>query len=88
MLAAPAGDPDHDYAPALTALARRSAAILPVAAELRALGLPLDTLLPSYVHMHVNRMIRSAPRAHELVLYDLLRRHYDSQIARAKRRAG
>lgn len=29
-------------------------------------------------------MIRSAARLHELVLYDLLRRHYDGVIARAK----
>jgi hypothetical protein len=34
--------------------------------------------------MHVNRMIRSAQRAHELVLYDLLVRLYESQVARAK----
>ena len=35
--------------------------------------------------MHVNRMLRSAPRAHELVIYDLLARLYESQIARARR---
>ena len=34
--------------------------------------------------MHVNRLIRSAQRAHELVLYDLLTRLYESQVARAK----
>jgi class I lanthipeptide synthase len=34
--------------------------------------------------MHVNRLIRSAQRAHELVLYDLLVRLYESQAARAK----
>ena len=34
--------------------------------------------------MHVNRMIRSSQRAHELVLYDLLRRLYEGQAARSK----
>ena len=35
--------------------------------------------------MHVNRLIRSAQRAHELVLYDLLARLYESKLARAKK---
>jgi thiopeptide-type bacteriocin biosynthesis protein len=39
-------------------------------------------LADSYVHMHVNRMLRSSPRAHELVIYDFLFRIYDSQLAR------
>lgn len=33
--------------------------------------------------MHVNRLIRSSQRAHELVIYDLLDRLY---VARAARR--
>ena len=36
--------------------------------------------------MHVNRLIFSAQRAHEIVLYDLLVRLHESQAARAKPR--
>jgi hypothetical protein len=36
----------------------------------------------SCVHMHVNRLLRSAQRAQELVLYELLDRLYTSQAAR------
>jgi hypothetical protein len=35
--------------------------------------------------MHANRMARSAARAQELVLYDLLTRHYSSQAARQRK---
>ncbi len=40
----------------------------------------------SFVHMFVNRMVRSAPRAQELVLYDHLERTYGSWRARRKKR--
>jgi thiopeptide-type bacteriocin biosynthesis protein len=33
-------------------------------------------LLGSHIHMHVNRMIRSNPRLHELVLYGILEKYY------------
>ncbi|MEM9490146.1 MAG: lantibiotic dehydratase C-terminal domain-containing protein [Myxococcota bacterium] len=36
----------------------------------------IDRLADSLVHMHINRVIRSAQRAHELVIYDLLARLY------------
>jgi len=87
-----AGDAASELAPGLERLAQRSAANAPIIAELRAaeqrgaLALPLTELAPSYVHMHVNRLIRSAQRAHELVLYDLLARLYESRLARAKAR--
>lgn len=32
----------------------------------------------SIIHMFINRLIRSNHRAHELVIYDLMRRHYES----------
>ncbi|HEX3477618.1 MAG TPA: lantibiotic dehydratase C-terminal domain-containing protein, partial [Kofleriaceae bacterium] len=85
-----AQDADSDLAPGLDRIAARSAANAPIVAELRAaeqrgqLTAPLVELVPSYIHMHVNRMVRSAQRAHELVLYDLLVRLYESQVARAK----
>jgi thiopeptide-type bacteriocin biosynthesis protein len=87
-----AHDADSDLAPGLERIAARSAANAPIVAELRAaeqrgqLAAPIVELVPSYIHMHVNRMIRSAQRAHELVLYDLLVRLYESQVARAKAR--
>ena len=89
LLAATPED-DHRYAPALAAFARRSAALRPLGAQLAALAAagrltaaPHD-LAQSYIHMHVNRLIRSSPRLHELVLYDLLRRHYAGVIARKR----
>jgi len=87
-----AHDADSELAPGLERLAARSAASAPIIAELRAaeqrgrLTAPILELVPSYIHMHVNRLIRSAQRAHELVLYDLLVRLYESQAARAKAR--
>lgn len=38
----------------------------------------------SYVHMTVNRLIRSEARMHELVLYDFLAQTYGRQLARAR----
>jgi thiopeptide-type bacteriocin biosynthesis protein len=89
LLAAPDDAPDHPFAPGLAALAARSTANAPIAAELRAragtLAVPLEQLAPSYVHMHANRMLSASARRQEVVLYDLLRRHYDGEVARARR---
>ncbi|HEX2057836.1 MAG TPA: lantibiotic dehydratase [Actinomycetota bacterium] len=69
----------------------RSQAVRPLAARLRALDeegrltAPLPDLAGSLAHMHVNRLLRSSQRAHEMVLYDLLDRLY---MARAARRRG
>ncbi len=51
------------------------------------LGVPLDELAQSHVHMHLNRWFRTAPRAQELVLYDLMHRVCLSQAARARQTA-
>jgi hypothetical protein len=40
----------------------------------------------SLAHMHVNRFIRSAARAHEMVLYDFLFQTHRSRAARARKR--
>jgi hypothetical protein len=45
---------------------------------------PLTEVAVSYLHMHANRVLRSAHRAQELVLYDFLTRYYESQAARAQ----
>jgi thiopeptide-type bacteriocin biosynthesis protein len=84
-------DPSPSVVTGLEALRRRSAQLVPVTAELRRLvrgqqlSTPMTDLAASYAHMHVNRLLRSAHRAQELVLYELLDRAYS---ARAGRRAG
>lgn len=81
-------EPPAPLAPGLEALRRRSLQIAPVAAELRqlaragSLSVTMTDLASSYAHMHVNRLLRSAQRAQELVLYELLDRLYASQAAR------
>jgi thiopeptide-type bacteriocin biosynthesis protein len=87
-LLAPAASADAPFAAALEILRRRSQVLAPVMAKLRAcaqagrLSVSLTELAPSYLHMHANRMLRSAQRAQELVLYDFLGRLYQSQAAR------
>jgi thiopeptide-type bacteriocin biosynthesis protein len=71
-------------------LQRRSQRLAPVMTGLKAaaaagwLSVPLTELAPSYLHMHVNRVLRSAHGPQELVLYDFLTRLYDAQAAQAK----
>lgn len=48
------------------------------------LRVPLDEFASSIVHMNVNRLLRTAHRQQEAVLYDLLARLYDSQLARGE----
>jgi thiopeptide-type bacteriocin biosynthesis protein len=81
---------DSPLSPGLAVFRKRSEESAPAMAELRRLEaagrlpVPIPDLALSYVHMHVNRMIRSAARAHELVIYDLLGRLHESQAARAR----
>ena len=42
----------------------------------------IQAVSSSFVHMYTNRLLRSAARAQELVLYDFLGRLYQSQKAR------
>ncbi|HXU47050.1 MAG TPA: thiopeptide-type bacteriocin biosynthesis protein, partial [Thermoanaerobaculia bacterium] len=82
----PAEDP---LAPGYAILAERSRRSAPHVAELARLEgegfLNRADLAGSFVHMHVNRMIRSAARAHEAVLYGLLHREYQARAARARK---
>lgn len=79
-------------AQALPILNRRSTAIRPIAMELQALSQAgrlshsIESLTTSYIHMHVNRLLRSTHRAQELVLYDFLSRLYGSMVARQEGR--
>jgi thiopeptide-type bacteriocin biosynthesis protein len=78
------------FAPGIEVLDARSHALVPVVAALReaeragALTSPVSDMAWSYAHMFANRMLRSAPRAQEMVLYDFLSRLYESQKARAR----
>jgi lantibiotic biosynthesis protein len=87
----PHRDPPAELAASLRVLHQRSMAIAPAAQELRALAdagrlsVDIPALAMSLAHMHVNRMLRSAQRAQELVLYELLSRAYSSQAARRSR---
>ncbi|MGZ8779624.1 MAG: lantibiotic dehydratase [Thermoanaerobaculia bacterium] len=78
-----------DGSVAIPALDRRSAEIAPLARELatRRLQSPLSAILPSIIHMFVNRLSRSAGPEHELVLYDYLVQSYRSRIARESKGA-
>jgi lantibiotic biosynthesis protein len=80
------GDLPREWAACAAALDRRSAAIAPSVAQLRALAARdqagLAELTMSLAHMHVNRLLRSAQRAQELVLYEMLDRLYTSRAAR------
>jgi thiopeptide-type bacteriocin biosynthesis protein len=87
------GDPEASalFAPALALFDRRSRDIAPIVAELVCretagrLTTPLREMAASFVHMHVNRFIRSAARAHEMVLYDFLYQLYASRAARQRK---
>jgi thiopeptide-type bacteriocin biosynthesis protein len=46
------------------------------------LAVPIEELLESFTHMHVNRMLRDAHRHQEAVILDLLSRAYRSQLLR------
>jgi thiopeptide-type bacteriocin biosynthesis protein len=46
----------------------------------------LQSNLSSYIHMILNRLVRTQQRTHELVLYDYLFRYYNSLLARQKNR--
>ncbi|RKH13386.1 Lanthionine biosynthesis protein LanB [Corallococcus sp. CA053C] len=87
------GPAEGPLAPGLAVLRRRSERQGPVLARLRAsadqgqLTQPLERVAASLVHMHTNRMLRTAARAQELVLYDFLHRLYTSRQAREKKRS-
>jgi lantibiotic biosynthesis protein len=80
------------FAPGIEVLDARSRALAPVVAALAeaeragALTSTVADMAWSYAHMFANRMLRSAPRAQEMVLYDFLVRLYESRKARARGR--
>jgi thiopeptide-type bacteriocin biosynthesis protein len=86
----PHREPPAELAASIGALHHRSAMLALPARKLRAaaeagrLTVDLPDLAMSLAHMHVNRMLRSAQRAQELVIYELLGRAYSSQAARSQ----
>ncbi len=69
----------------------RSQWLAPVMTELKScaavgrLSVPLGELAAGFLHMHANRLLRSAHRMQELVLYDFLTRLYEARIARTQK---
>jgi len=85
-----AGRAPPDLAPGLQILIERSEKLAPLAGELhRLLGegrvaASLQSLASDFVHLHINRILRSSHQAQELVIYDLLARLYASRLARER----
>ncbi|HEX7318357.1 MAG TPA: lantibiotic dehydratase [Pyrinomonadaceae bacterium] len=89
-LFAPDPPDDATLKACLKVFARRSQALSGVARRLKQraatgrLSLTLQELALSYAHMHVNRLLPSSQREHELFVYDFLARLYDARAARAE----
>jgi lantibiotic biosynthesis protein len=72
----------------LPPFSQRSRRLQPAVDKLRAAcsdgqsPLSLEDYAQNFLHMHANRMLRSALRAQELILYDFLTRLYDAERAR------
>ncbi|MFN0063759.1 MAG: lantibiotic dehydratase [Myxococcaceae bacterium] len=83
---------DHPLSSGVQILEERSKAVRPIASALWELekqgGLTcqVQELLRAYLHLQINRYLRSTPREQEMAMYDMLRRHYESLIARARKR--
>jgi thiopeptide-type bacteriocin biosynthesis protein len=77
---------DHPLAPGLAVLQARSRKLAAVVRKLRLsedkgrLASSIRDLMPHYIHMHTNRLLRNAHRPQELVIYHLLTRLYESQL--------
>lgn len=79
-----------EWAAARTILDRRTIRNRPAvgaltdAASCEGLTSSLLELAPSLLHMHANRLLRSAHRVQEMVLYEFLYRSFESQAARRR----
>ena len=78
-----------DYAPLLDLLDEKSQLSTPVIASIKKdrKEAEINDLLMSYIHMLMNRLFRSKNRMHELVMYFLLHRTYETGKKRAERSA-
>jgi thiopeptide-type bacteriocin biosynthesis protein len=81
-----AQDATSPHRAALAAFAARSEVVRALAPEIKKLPLPVATLAASYLHMHANRLLRTAQRSQEACLHYFLDRCYEAILAR--RRSG
>jgi thiopeptide-type bacteriocin biosynthesis protein len=65
---------------------RNASATLRRLSAANALTVPIEEIAAGLLHMHANRALRSANRAHEMILYRFLEKAYASQLARRKAR--
>lgn len=75
----------------LRALIKRIRPIIEEMRDLEAQGRlirPVEEVLVSFIHMSLNRLLRSAQQTQELVVYDFLCRIYDSRLARERKTIG
>ena len=85
--------PQPIHPKALSILRERSNRIAPFCLELQALSATgqltqsLQSITWSLLHMQANRVCRSVPNAHELLVYRFLERTYDSRLARSGRKS-
>ncbi len=90
LLERPVQSPEFPAA-ATAALGRFAGQVQAIRAELEearrrnTLTKSIEELAGSYVHMHLNRIFRSAANAQEMVLYDFIARSYDSKLARDRK---
>ncbi|QDU40118.1 hypothetical protein Mal4_44730 [Maioricimonas rarisocia] len=81
---------EPEIAPAVQIFANRASRVAGPVRQLQQLEqqerlvAPLAEIARSLWHMQVNRVLRTAHRAQELVLYDLIARQYESQLARLR----
>jgi thiopeptide-type bacteriocin biosynthesis protein len=81
---------ENNLAAGLEVFDRRSVQLRLIVEALRAaegekkLSKSLAEMACSYLHMHANRLLRSAHRTQEMVIYDLLTRLYSSHLARQR----
>jgi lantibiotic biosynthesis protein len=82
----------NELFPLVKILNDKSIAIKPIVHQLQQMDkkqklVPaINELMPSYIHMLVNRIVTSSPRQHELVIYDILFNYYRSAMAREKKK--
>lgn len=82
---------EHPLSPGIDVFHQRSFRFKPIFTKLRELEqsgnltASLHDIALSFLHMHANRLLRSAQRQQELIIYDLLTRHYDSLVARERK---
>jgi lantibiotic biosynthesis protein len=83
----------HEFFPVWQLFAERSKNIAPCVQyintliEQNKLEVSKSNLLASYIHMFLNRFLRSKQRLQEMIIYDLLRQHYRSVLARQSNEA-